>query len=166
MKMERNQSNGQFRVYGEYWKSLRLINWSPIIENTMDMDMKPHRYWTKEWAHLKPLYTKPCICPTKFAIVDVIWISSSAWNRPPKCSDLTSNVLCLPKIVSARIFMSKVWMRLALVKIDNEVAIFFFSSFYISLRTFHLHDSLLFFISIKFVDDWYLVFWKYISRAV
>lgn len=48
-----------------------------------------------------PLYTNPCNWPTKFAIVDVIWISSSAWNMPPKWMDRISMVLCRPRIVSA-----------------------------------------------------------------
>lgn len=50
---------------------------------------------------LCPLYTNPCNCPTKFGMVAVIWISSSAWKSPPKCRDLTSSVLCRPSIVSA-----------------------------------------------------------------
>lgn len=58
---------------------------------------RPQTISTHRW----PLYTKPWSCPTKFGMVAVIWISSSAWNRPPRCSDRTSSVLWRPRIVSA-----------------------------------------------------------------
>lgn len=53
-------------------------------------------------THLCPLKMNPCICPTKFGIVEVICISSSAWNRPPKCMERISMVLWRPKMVSAK----------------------------------------------------------------